>query len=83
MKEISGRDSSLKRPTSKNFTVFLYSYLYIKKKLIIAPKDIMEVQRAHVLCMSAKHVYIKADSVLKCHPEKPKSTSKVLGGMCR
>lgn len=39
----------------------------------------MEVQKAHLLCRSAKHVCIKADSVLKSHPEKPKNTSKVWG----
>lgn len=55
----------------------------MQKNVIIAPEDIMEVQRAHLLCMSAKHVYIKADSVLESHSEKPRSTSKVLGGMCR
>lgn len=81
MKAISGRDSSLKRATSKNFTVFLGSFIFVYKKLIIAVKDFMEVQRAHLICISAKHVYIKADSVLKSHLEKLKSTSKVLGGM--
>lgn len=76
MKEISGRDSSLKRAPSKTDTVF---YIFVHKKLIIATKDFMAVHRAHLLCMSVKHVYIKADSVLKSHPEKLKSTSKILG----
>lgn len=83
MKEISGRDSSLKRAPSKTDTVFLDGFIFVHKILMITTKDFMAVHRAHLLCMSVKHVYIKADSVLKSHPEKLKSTSKILGGMCR
>lgn len=82
MKEISEGGSSIKGTTFPQETLQYFqviSYFCAKKLLIIATRGLMEVQSAYLLCMSGKHVYMKADLVLKSYPEKPESKPKVLG----
>lgn len=58
MKDISGRESSLKRATSKNFTVFLGGFIFIYIKKLIIATNILWRSRKHTCYVGQQSMFV-------------------------